>query len=69
MTEGYMPGSLGGRSICVGMQVVTAGDEISQFDNFNSVTYKVFLSRLNRFVVLIAQKKEIYGVYSKEMLL
>ena len=25
--EGYMPGSLGGRSICVGMQAVTAGDD------------------------------------------
>ena len=38
------------------------------FDNFNSVNSKAQLSCLNRFMVLIAQKKEIYGLCLKEML-
>ena len=36
--EGYMPSSLGGRSISVGRQAVRR--KFLQFDNFNSVSSK-----------------------------
>ena len=58
--EGYMPSTLGGRSISVGRQIVR--QKFLQFDNFNSVC-KAQLSCLIRFMVLIARQKEIYGLY------
>ena len=43
--------------------------KISRFHNFNLITSKAQLSCLNRFMVLLVQQKEIYGLYLKEMLL
>ena len=49
----YMHSSLSGRSISVGRQAVR--QKILQLDNFNSVSFKAYLSCLNTFVVVIGQ--------------
>ena len=52
----YMPISLGSRSVSVNRQAVR--QILLQFDNFNLVTSKAWLSYLNRFMVLLASSVE-----------
>ena len=67
--EGYLPSSVGGRSISGGWH---AGSEtkILQFDNFNSLSSKAKLNCLNRSMVLIAWLgRKRFMAHLKDMLL
>ena len=65
---GYMSSSLGGRSISVGRQAVSEM-KILQFNNFNSVSFKAYLSCLNRFMVLNSSVERDLWPILKDMLL
>ena len=55
--------------MCNGRQLHEIFFDLNFCDLTNPANSKASFSYLNRFMVLIARQKEIYGLYLKEMLL